>query len=901
MGKGSATTTSQSSTAPNPQAMALYQQILQGAQGVAQTPYQAYTGQLTAPVNSQQTAGINNINANANSAAPAIGQATSLAQGAANPLTASQIQNYQNPYTQNVVDATQAQFNDQNAQGQAALKGNTIAQGALGGNRAGVASGVLAGQQQLAQAPTIANLYANSYNSGLGTAAQQYQQNPLAAAGSLANFGISGQNAALQGAGQQINAGTLQQQTQQAQDTANYGQFQNQQAYPFQVQQWLANIGTGVGQQLGTTTSGTTTGPAPNPWGQILGLGVTAAAAAANRGGRIIHKDGGGGIGGMPYGVGAMPYGDAHGYVPTANLQTHALQAVPFVKPASQATSGNASLQTAAKAAGKWWGTDDAPATMGSPGVSSPLMTYGAAGDYAVPTFVANGGAVHGYADGGMPTMDERFAPIVDAIHSGQLDPQGANSTDFSAPSPIVASDAPKYVERPPVLPPESAKTPTRSTKAAPIVRDDDDELPPASTPTAGVGAPATPYARDDAKAGFATPAPTADATPEKHFGLGLLSPNAKTALLTAGLGMLSSRSPFLGNAIGEGGMAGLNAYGAAHAADTKAKQDALKQRMDEQRVQREADSLAETIRHNKASEANASDKAPPGYQRQKDGTLQFIAGGPHDPERIAAETQARTKKGTELDDDTVDAVAQRVAQGDTKAVIGLGRNPTAIAQIQKRTAEIFKEQGLDHEAGAKAILGNIADQAGRTTAERTQAGIAAKLAVYGRNVDNAIGVASKASEDVNRTNFTPVNRALNAYRENTGDPKVVALGQALNTLTNEYARAIGSGHGTVHDKEQAEHKLNQAQSHEQLLAIMDVMHKEIQMTKKSMPEAREEMRELYSRPSSEKMRAPGATSAAPSAGAAPPFTPPAGAVPRAFNGKTYWYDPNTKQPIPGQ
>ncbi len=33
--------------------------------------------------------------------------------------------------------------------------------------------------------------------------------------------------------------------------------------------------------------------------------------------------------------------------------------------------------------------------------------------------------------------------------------------------------------------------------------------------------------------------------------------------------------------------------------------------------------------------------------------------------------------------------------------------------------------------------------------------------------------------------------RLLLAARTNTGDPNVVALGQALMTLTNEYARAI--------------------------------------------------------------------------------------------------------------
>jgi hypothetical protein len=63
----------------------------------------------------------------------------------------------------------------------------------------------------------------------------------------------------LQGAEAQINAGTLGQQTEQAGLSALYNQFQQQQAYPFQVAQFLANIGMGTGALSGSTT--TTTQP----------------------------------------------------------------------------------------------------------------------------------------------------------------------------------------------------------------------------------------------------------------------------------------------------------------------------------------------------------------------------------------------------------------------------------------------------------------------------------------------------------------------------------------------------------------------------------------------------------------------------------------------------------------
>src|SRR4029077_15569964 len=135
--KGSNTTTQTS--APNAAAMQAYQDLLARAGGVASQGYQPYTGELVAPMNAQQNLGINAINQNAGFAQPYISQAANYANTAAQPLSVADIQRYQNPYIQNVVSATEAQFNNQNAQQQSNLVGNAAAQHALGGNRVGVA------------------------------------------------------------------------------------------------------------------------------------------------------------------------------------------------------------------------------------------------------------------------------------------------------------------------------------------------------------------------------------------------------------------------------------------------------------------------------------------------------------------------------------------------------------------------------------------------------------------------------------------------------------------------------------------------------------------------------------------------------------------------------------------
>jgi hypothetical protein len=273
--KGSDTKT----TAPNPTAMAAYQDILSRAQGVSGTPYTPYTGQLVAPVNTQQNLGISNINQNAGFAFPYIQQAAGYANDAAQPLTHDQIQYYTDPYTQRVIQATQAQFANQNEQQRQGVIGNAISKGALGGNREAIAEAELANQQQLAQAPVIAGLQSQGYTTGLNTALTE-QQARAQGAYSLGNLGVSGQNAALTGANAQVGAGTLEQGTQQAQDAALYQQFINQQAYPFQTTQWLAGIGSGIGSQMGSTT----TGPSPSLMGQLLGFGTAGLGAAGKAG-----------------------------------------------------------------------------------------------------------------------------------------------------------------------------------------------------------------------------------------------------------------------------------------------------------------------------------------------------------------------------------------------------------------------------------------------------------------------------------------------------------------------------------------------------------------------------------------------------------------------------------------
>lgn len=392
MGGKSSTTTQQSG--PPAQYLQAYSDVLGRAQGVANQPLQTYPGQLQADFSPLQNQGFGTIGSSGGVSAPYINTAAQLFNSAAgtslngvvNPYTSaagaqlqkegsanlqgalSPYQNqagqgfaqgsapvnaqqysgaalgqYMSPYTQNVINATQQQFNTQNAQAQAGLRGNAASQGALGGDRLGVAQAQLAGQQQMAQAPVIAGLQnqgfaqaQNEFNTqqqtqlgaqeasrnlalqgaqgyaGLGgqslTAAQQqaalqgqvaqgYNQlgqtqlgaaqsqgwlNEQAAAG-YAGLGNQALNSTLQSGNAMLNAGALQQQ--QAQQSLNipYQQWQAQQAYPFQTTGWLSNIAQGLGGASGGTSS--TTQPGPSGVSQVVGLGLAGAGIYGASGG----------------------------------------------------------------------------------------------------------------------------------------------------------------------------------------------------------------------------------------------------------------------------------------------------------------------------------------------------------------------------------------------------------------------------------------------------------------------------------------------------------------------------------------------------------------------------------------------------------------------------------------
>jgi GH24 family phage-related lysozyme (muramidase) len=301
-GGGKGGTTTQTVSIP-PEVLARYNAVNARAEETAKQPFQQYGGEFVAPLTPTQTAGIQGTNVAASQAQPYfnaatqgllgaqqgganyIGAATNAALAGAMPVNPGglQVGRYMNPFTQSVVGATQAAMGQQFGQQQAQQQAEAIRAGAFGGDRSGLQRQALRGQQALAGAQAIAPLYQQGYQQALQTAQQQQgvglgaaqanrqaiqqlsqqlgglgQQGYTMGAGAsqqLAGLGTGAQQAALQGSQAQLAAGQIAQQTQQAQDTAQYQQFLQERGYPFQVAQFLANIAMGTGALSGSTTT----------------------------------------------------------------------------------------------------------------------------------------------------------------------------------------------------------------------------------------------------------------------------------------------------------------------------------------------------------------------------------------------------------------------------------------------------------------------------------------------------------------------------------------------------------------------------------------------------------------------------------------------------------------------
>ena len=186
---------------------------------------------------------------------------------------------YMSPYQQQVIDATQASYQNQRAQGRQSIADSAIAAGAFGGGREGVQRGVYDAQTTLGATQMEADLRAQNFAQAQA-ASQAGMQNQQGLATLVPGLQQQ-QSAQLMGMGQQQQA--LRQSQLDAQATANReAAYEEQQRIGFAGQQFAPLMG-GIGASTQYSTSQATP---PSTLQTILGTGtgIAGLAGAAMKG-----------------------------------------------------------------------------------------------------------------------------------------------------------------------------------------------------------------------------------------------------------------------------------------------------------------------------------------------------------------------------------------------------------------------------------------------------------------------------------------------------------------------------------------------------------------------------------------------------------------------------------------
>lgn len=256
------------------------------ANTIADRPFESYGGQGYAPLSqNQRTAmtGAQNLNG---AGAPAIDMGINAAGGLLNGSAASGMANWQNPYTQQVIDASLGDIERSRKMAIGSGQDAAIAARAFGGSRHGVADSLTNENYGRIAADTSANLRNQGFNTSAGLA-QQDAGRQLQASGLLGQLGQQQFNNGLGYVNALTQTGAMEQQTQQGQNAFDYQEFMRRMGYPSQGQS-LINQSLGLLPQGGGTTSVTQPNESMVPG--LLGAGVKLLASPTSSGGSLFSS-----------------------------------------------------------------------------------------------------------------------------------------------------------------------------------------------------------------------------------------------------------------------------------------------------------------------------------------------------------------------------------------------------------------------------------------------------------------------------------------------------------------------------------------------------------------------------------------------------------------------------------
>ena len=242
--------------------------------------YVPYGGERLAGLTTEQQMARQGAVQQAQAYRPDLQASRALTTMGAQPITAENISQYQNPYSQAVMQTTLDELERRQQISDQGMADQAVKSGAYGGARFGVQQAESQRNLRDVQAKAAADIQAKSYQQALA-AAQADKQRQGQAGQAYGN--IAGQEMQLGGAGLSglYQAGGLGQTQAQAGRDIAYEDFQRQQQFPYAQTQYAAGILGGMPQPMTTYQQQPTAGTGQ----RLLGLGIAGIGAAGQAGG----------------------------------------------------------------------------------------------------------------------------------------------------------------------------------------------------------------------------------------------------------------------------------------------------------------------------------------------------------------------------------------------------------------------------------------------------------------------------------------------------------------------------------------------------------------------------------------------------------------------------------------
>jgi hypothetical protein len=342
-------------------------------------------------------------------------------------------------------------------------------------------------------------------------------------------------------------------------------------------------------------------------------------------------------------------------------------------------------------------------------------------------------------------------------------------------------------------------------------------------------------------------------------------------ALIAAGLATAGSRNPSGLGAIGEGGLAGFGAYSRSVAEERREVTEARKLAKEAVKASQDlalrTQQQTETGRHNRATEGQAKETA----NREKwqylgpteDGTgsvMQDQSTGAIkiDPIKIGAKPSDKNatywgvigedqithqkkfgwidpqRRTTELDTNQPASATpiDPTLKGDEyltelrKAEPDFAENAKAVGDYKLNIASLSQRNGLRERIAAAARRYNPDyDQtqfAGKNRAITNFAGGVEGRTVRSLNVAiDHLGTMDEAAKALQNGDIPILNRMVNKYREQTGNPVTTNFDSIKQVVSAEIAKSVVGGQTALHDREDMARRASNAQSPAQLSGIV--------------------------------------------------------------------------------